>query len=115
MSFYSLASETVAAADSAYGSGVNHWVIGGVWLGVCIVAMLILIGCGKGREDSGGPSEAAGASELWPGRSIPSITATSSPAARCRHGLDSTKSSSYPPAVRGKRMSATSHLRSTGI
>ena len=52
MSFYSLASETVAAADSAYGSGVNHWVIGGVCLGICIVAMLILLGFGKGREHS---------------------------------------------------------------
>jgi len=53
MSFYSLASGAVeAAADTAYGSGVNHWVIGGVCLGICIVAMLILIGIGKGREHS---------------------------------------------------------------
>lgn len=50
MSFYALAAEATQAASYSGSGYPNHWVIGGVCLGILIIAMIILVIFGKGRE-----------------------------------------------------------------
>jgi hypothetical protein len=48
----SLTSTITLAAESSSASGINHWVVGAITLGILLVLMLGLLTFGRGRDHS---------------------------------------------------------------
>jgi hypothetical protein len=48
----SLSTFTIMAAEAETSGGVNHWVVGGIALGIFLLLMAALLTFGAGREHS---------------------------------------------------------------
>jgi len=48
----SMSTLSIVAAEAEVSGGINHWVVGGIALGILLLLMVALLSFGAGREHS---------------------------------------------------------------